>query len=96
MVERDFQGALIKEIYDRLPGVIVMKNDAGYRQGILDLTIYYQDKYAILEVKKDENAKYRPNQETYLDMFGRYTYARKVSPENKEEVLNGLCKFFGF
>lgn len=98
MLERDFQGGMegvIKEIYRRVPGCIIMKNNANYKQGISDLTIYYKDRYAILEVKQSSKASYRPNQETYLDAFKKYTYARRIEPENKEEVINGLCEFFG-
>ena len=36
MKENVFQSKLVKEIKDMLPGCIVMKNDAGYIQGIPD------------------------------------------------------------
>jgi hypothetical protein len=95
MVERDFQPTVIKLIEERVPGCVIVKNDPNYRQGFPDLSIYYEDKYAILETKKDEDARYRPNQKTYLEEFARKTYARRIEPENAEEVIDGLCEFFG-
>ena len=94
-VESDIQGPLIKEIEKRYPGCIVLKNDANYKQGIPDLTVMYHDKYAILETKRNENASYRPNQETYLKLFDNWSFGRRIQPENKEEVLNELDAFFG-
>ena len=95
MAESDFQASVIKKIYKRIPGCVIMKNDAQYRQGFPDLTIYHRSEYAILEFKADSNSDYQPNQEDYLRAFGRYTFAKRISPENEEEVLNGLCQFFG-
>ena len=56
MKENAFQQNLIKEIKERFPGSIVMKNDSSYIQGIPDLTILYGSKWAALEVKKDNKA----------------------------------------
>lgn len=95
MLERDLQPDYIKMIYKRIPGCVIMKNDANYRQGFPDLTIYYRDKYAILETKVDDGSSYRPNQKTYLNEFGKHTYAASINSENWEEVINGLCEFFG-
>ena len=88
--EAIFQQQLKKEIKTLLPGAIVLKNDPIDIQGIPDLTVLYQDKYAILEVKRSANAPYRPNQEWYLAKFAEHTYSATIYPENKEEVLNEL------
>ena len=93
--ENSFQSDLIKEIEQRYEGCVILKNDANYKQGIPDLTVFYKDRYAILETKKDCNATYRPNQEMYLDLFDEWTFAKRVEPENKEEVLHELDAFFG-
>ena len=47
-LERDFQSKLIKEIKQRFPGCVVMKNDPNYIQGIPDLTILYNDRWLLL------------------------------------------------
>ena len=51
MLERDFQKGLIKELKNRYPGCIVLKNDPNYKKAIPDLTILYGSCWATLEVK---------------------------------------------
>lgn len=96
LLEKDFQAKLIKDIKQRFVGCIVLKNDPNYIQGIPDLVVFYQDKYAILEVKNTANARHRPNQDYYISKFGQYTFATFVFPENKEDVLDGMAQSFGF
>lgn len=52
MIESKFQAELIKELKTIFPGCVVIKNDCNYIQGIPDLTVLYQDKWAVLECKK--------------------------------------------
>ena len=52
MLENKFQANLIKELKERFPGCIVMKNDPTYIQGIPDLLVLHKDKWASLECKK--------------------------------------------
>ena len=89
-LERDFQSKLIKEIKERFPGCVVMKNDSSYIQGIPDLTVLYQDKWAMLEVKRSETASHRPNQEYYVGKMDEMSFARFICPENKQEVLHEM------
>ena len=63
MLENKFQANLVKEIKSMFDGCIVMKNDAGYIQGIPDLLILHNDKWASLECKKNAKASKQPNQE---------------------------------
>lgn len=95
MLESKFQSNLIKEIKEKLPGCIVMKNDSSYLQGIPDLLILHEDKWGCLEVKKAANAKHQPNQDYYVDKMDNMSFARFIYPENKEVVLNELYKTFG-
>lgn len=94
MLENKFQSQLIKELKKIFPGCIVMKNDSSYIQGIPDLLVLYKNKWASLEVKKSANASKRPNQQYYVDMMNKMSFARFISPENKEEILNELRKAF--
>ena len=48
MLENKFQANLIKELKERFPGCIVMKNDPTYIQGIPDLLVLHKDKWASL------------------------------------------------
>ena len=93
--ESNFQGELIKEIKDRFPGAMVLKNDPNYIQGIPDLLILFKNKWAALECKRTSRASHRPNQDYYISKMNEMSYASFVFPENKEEVLNDLQKTFG-
>lgn len=93
-LERDFQRDLIKELKDIFEGCIVMKNDSSYIQGIPDLIVLFNDRWAALEVKKSRTASHRPNQEYYVDKMDDMSFARFVYPENKEDVLNELQQTF--
>lgn len=94
MKENAFQSKLIKEIKERLPGAIVLKNDPNYKQGIPDLTVFYKDKWAVLECKKSENEKHQPNQDYYISEMNKMSFGRFIYPENKEEVLNEIQRSF--
>lgn len=93
-LERDFQGNLIKDLKKMFPGCIVMKNDSSYIQGIPDLLILHNDKWASLECKKTANANRQPNQEYYVGIMNEMSFSRFIYPENKEEVLSELRKAF--
>lgn len=92
--ENQFQASLIKEIKERFPGAIVLKNDPNYIQGIPDLTVLHEDGWALLEVKRDANASHQPNQDHYISKANEMQFGSFVYPENKEEVLNGIQESF--
>lgn len=94
MKESQFQHNLIKKIEDRFPGAIVMKNDPNYIQGIPDLTVLYEDKWATLECKKDKKASARTNQPYYVNRMNEMSFSRFIYPENCEEVLDELERSF--
>ena len=94
MLENKFQSNLIKEIKKEFPGCMVLKNDSSYLQGVPDLSIFYKEHYAMLEVKKSKNAKRQPNQEYYVDKLNEMSYASFVCPENKDQVMDELRKRF--
>ena len=92
MKEKEFQADLIKQLKDRIPDCIVLKNDANYKQGIPDLLILSNDRWAMLECKKSSDSSYRPNQEWYLNKLDQMSFARTISPENREEVIDELLR----
>ena len=94
MLENEFQSKLIKEIKRRFPGCIVLKNDPTYIQGIPDLIILHNDKWGALECKKNSKASKRPNQEYYIGIKNRISFAKFIYPENKDEVLYDLEHHF--
>ena len=89
-LERDFQAKLIKELKVMFKGCIIVKNDPNYIQGIPDLLILYNDRWAALEVKKSATAHHQPNQEYYVDLMDKMSFAAFIYPENKEEILYEL------
>lgn len=88
--ESEFQAKLKKEILERLPGAIVVKNET-YMLGFPDLTVYYGERWAALECKRSANAAKQPNQQMMIDRMNLMGgFARFIYPENCEEVLNEL------
>ena len=88
--ESQFQHKLINKLKDRFPGCIVMKNDPTYIQGIPDLMILHNDKWAALECKKTKSASHQPNQDYYVEKMNGMSYAAFVYPENEEVILDEL------
>lgn len=93
-LERDFQSNLIKEIKEYFSGSIVMKTDPTYIQGLPDLLILFRDKWAALEVKRNNTAHKQPNQEYYVNKMNSMSFARFISPDNKDSVLKDLGDYF--
>lgn len=97
--ESDFQKKLKDEIRKRFPGCYVLKNDPTCVQGIPDLLILYTNRWAMLEVKKDEKAykkslKENKNQQIHVDRLNHMSFASYIFPENKEDVLNAMARSF--
>lgn len=76
------------------PGCVVLKNDPNYLQGIPDLTIFWNNRWATLEVKKEANASHQPNQDYYVGKMNEMSFSRFIYPENKKEVLHELQQSF--
>lgn len=93
-LESKFQKDFLDEVKRRYPGCIALKNDSGYIQGFPDWTLLYEDKWAVLEMKKERGASKQPNQEYYVDMLNSMSFSRFVFPENQEEVFEDLDTFF--
>lgn len=93
-LESKFQKELMDKIRDRYPGCVILKNDSSYIQGFPDWTILYKDKWAVLEAKRAKNAAKQPNQEYYVDKLNNMSFSRFVYPENSEEVLEDISKYF--
>lgn len=94
MLENRFKTKLNRELKDLFPGCIIIHMDPTELQGIPDLLILYNNKWAALEGKKSANASHRPNQDYYVDLMGRMSFASFIYPENKDEVLGELYSFF--
>lgn len=93
-LESVFQKELMDEIRTQYPGCIILKNDSSYIQGFPDWTILFEDKWVVLEVKRDKNAKKQPNQDYYVNRLNNMSFASFIYPENKEEVLDAIQQTF--
>lgn len=89
-LESKFQREVIEDIYALLDGCIILKNDPNYLQGVPDLIVLYEDRWATLEVKKSAKASERPNQRYYVELMNEMSFAAFIFPENKEDVLREL------
>ena len=82
------------EIKERFPGCMVVHLDPNEIQGIPDLLVLYESTWAALEGKRSIDAPHRPNQDYYVNLMNRMSFAAFICPENKEEILNDLQRAF--
>jgi len=94
--ENKFQAEVIRDLKREFPGCMVLKNDPNYIQGIPDLLVLFKNKWAALEVKRSKNDPHRPNQDYYISLMNKMSYAKFIYPENKEEVFDELQQSFRF
>lgn len=94
-LEREFQPKLKEEIQERFPGCQIIKQDPNQLQGVPDLLVLYEDKWALLETKRAAKSKREPNQEYYVEKFNGMSYSAFVNPQNMQEVMDDLQEAFG-
>ena len=86
--EGKVQKKVIEELEKRLPGCIILKNDPNYIQGIPDLLVLHNSRWAALEVKESKTAKHQCNQDWYVHRMNHMSYASFIYHENMEGVLD--------
>lgn len=90
MKESMFQAQVKQELKERFPGCIILKNDPSSLQGIPDLSIFYGQRWGMLEIKNDADAPHQPNQDYYINKLNGMSFAAFINPENKEAVLDEM------
>ena len=90
MTEMQYQRYLKTKLLDLFPGCLILENDAKKVQGIPDLVVFYDDRYAFLEVKLSEDSPQQPNQEYYVHMLDEMSFGMFIYPENEKQVLHEL------
>lgn len=94
-LEKDYQSGLIKRLKDAFPKALVLKNDAGYLQGIPDLLILNGPKWALLEIKRSATSPDRPNQAYYVVWSKEIgAFGARIFPENESEIVRLLRNHF--
>lgn len=94
MLERDYQKKLVQKLKRIFPGCVVLKNDAQLKQGVPDLLVLFNDKWAALEVKRSETAHHQPNQDLKVERMNNMSYAAFIYPENEEKIFSELKEVF--
>jgi hypothetical protein len=97
MTESQYQAQLIVKLLKIFPGCIILKNDASYQQGVPDLIVLWNDRWASLEVKASKLAQSvsrQPNQSYFIERLDEMSFAAYIYPENEEEVLHALQQAF--
>jgi len=95
MKESVYQAQLIKKLNVMFKGCVILKNDPMYIQGIPDLLILHNNRWAMLEVKHSTKAHVQPNQKYWIEHLDQMCYASFISPETEDEVLNELQHALG-
>lgn len=95
--ENEYQAGVIKKLKDLVKPIDgeVIKLNPKQIQGIPDWEIIANGKYALLEIKRDKDAGHRPNQDYYIEKHSkRGAFTSFMYPENEEQVISGLKKYF--
>ena len=90
MLESTYQAGLIRRLHRMFPGCIVLKNDTSYQQGIPDLLILFNDRWALLEVKRAHDSDEEPNQRYFIEKADAMSFGAFIFPENEQDVLHDL------
>ena len=90
MLEAKFKTKLCAELKEMFPGCFIGHLDPNETQGVPDLLILWNQRWAMLEGKQSADSSVQPNQPYYVDLFNEMSFAAFIYPENKEEVLYDL------
>lgn len=95
MQEAAYQRKLIKRLQLLFPGCYILKNDPAENQGIPDILILYNNRWAMLEVKISAKARSQANQDYFINTFNSMSFAAFIHPDNEDQVLYDLQSAFG-
>ena len=90
MLESTFKRKFLIKLETLYPGIIILQNDPEFRPGIPDTILLHGDRWAMLEFKRSSTARRQPNQDYYVDVLDKMSYAAFVCPENERTILNDL------
>jgi len=94
MRESQYQAQLIRKLRSLFPNCVILKNDPTYIQGIPDLVVFFEDRWAFLEVKANARSAHSPNQDYYVELLNEMSFAAFIYPSNEEAILYALQQAF--
>ena len=80
--EADFQSKVLKWLRSKGCIAYKMQQNATTRIATPDIVWFYKSRYGFLEVKRAQNASFRPGQKEMVAKLNKWSYARVVFPEN--------------
>lgn len=89
-MEAKTQKRLIQYLKGKGCYVIKTRPGAGIPVGCPDILFLFKDFWGAIEVKASENAVWQPLQKPTLEKLASWSWARKVYPENVDEVIAEL------
>ena len=89
-----FQSYVKKKLKKLYPEALILKTDPNDIQGLPDLLILYNDKWASLEAKGDATKYTQPNQLYYVSIMNEMSFSSFIFPENETEVFDNLHAYF--
>lgn len=91
--EGRFKDTAKKIIFQRYPGCYMHEMKCG-DQGIPDTLLLYNEYWALLEFKDSADAAHQPNQDWYVEKFNNMGFSAFVYPENFDDILEELDRWF--
>lgn len=85
-----YKKKLKERIKTTFPGCLILPIDANDTQGMPDLLILHNEKWASLETKGYSSANKQPNQEYYVNLMNDMCFSRFIFPENEDRVMRDL------
>ena len=94
-LESEFNKDLKQKLEKRLPGCVIIKQDPMTSfQGVPDHLVLWEDKWALLEAKRSDDADQQPNQAYHVNRLNEMSFSAFINPENCDEVLDDLQQAF--
>lgn len=93
-LETEFRSGLKEQLEEEFPGCMILHQNPNMMQGVPDLLVLFEDKWAALETKRAFNSSKQPNQPHYVERMNNMSYSSFVSPDNVNEVMDDLQSAF--
>jgi hypothetical protein len=94
-LESEIEAKFKKDLDARLPGGWWIKGNSQMQQGIPDRMFLHGEHWAMLEFKRADNSDLQENQDWFIEKFDDMSFARFVSADNYQEVLDEIQEAFG-